>query len=158
MVRVPEKMTSPYPDKAPSDSLENELARHVLSQVFESVVTVAITLHGKLFAGALDNKVDPVVAGAPLRYHPVSTAHEALQDLRFKIPGAGVDTLHGLLQEPHERRRVLGVLDETAAEVARLEIIDRVERMDHPQLVSCAASSYIESFLEHSARPILAEA
>jgi hypothetical protein len=83
-VRVAVESAAANADELPAQPFENGLSCHVVGELFERVVTVAIALDRQTPAGALDHHVDPVVADPPLRGDPVTGVGQAPEHLALE--------------------------------------------------------------------------
>ncbi len=114
---------------------------------------VPITLYGQSFASPFDDQVDPVRTDRPVRGNAIAHLHESPHHLAQTF---GVGCLFVLRTCGRERLWISGVENELFSKVALLQINIRIERMDHPELVTRPACRDVEAFLVHGIKRVLA--
>src|SRR5690606_21128372 len=142
---ITEELAPPNPDEPPTQPLENRLAGEVLDEFLRGMEPVAVAFDRDFRAvGPLYDQVNPVVPHPPLRRDTITPTYELCDDLFLEFGlGAALCAARGF----DHGVGVLRVLDQAKTEISMLEIRGRVERVDHPHLVSRATRGDIEPFL-----------
>ncbi len=80
-----------------------------------------------------------------MRSDAITGGAETLHDFAFEC---GLRALLLFVESAHKAAGILGVLDQLAAKIVRLEVVVGAERVDNPHLVTRAAGGDVEALLE----------
>lgn len=142
---VPEIFAPSDSNKGPPQSLQNGLAVHVGLELLRRMELLSVALDGEPPSRALDHEIDSEAPDLPLRCHPVTGSNQTLEDLLLEN---GVETTASRFHTLPHCAWICAVLEETPAEIARLQIHRGVQRMNDPELIPGATDSHVVALFE----------
>lgn len=140
-------------DEYPAKPFQNRLPFEVTVKLFRCVPPLAVAFHSEASLFPFHHEVNPVSTDYPLRLHLVTGCKESLEYLGFKHR---ISLFAVFLHRSMNCLRIPCILDESATQIASLEMSFWVKRMYDPKLVAGATYSDIIAFLIKIFRPSVA--